>query len=67
MSGVGNVLLGRVARRTNNPYGKSAVELCRIRADVEAVEPLLRRGADHEIVTDVPLSEVVTAVLHAVR
>ena len=62
-----DVLLGRVARRTNNPYGKSAVELCRIRADVEGVEPLLRRGADHEIVTDVPLAEVVVAVLHAVE
>jgi hypothetical protein len=31
--------------------------------DLRAVEPLLRRVADHEISTTMPLSDVVTAVL----
>ena len=57
------VLLERLAQRTNNPYGKSAEERRRVLADLDAVEPLLRQGADHEIATDVALDEVVTAVL----
>ena len=32
----------------------------------EAVEPLLRRVADHEIRTTIPLDEVVTAILRLV-
>jgi hypothetical protein len=60
------VILDRVARRTGNPYGKSAADRARILADLGDVEPLLRRGADHEIVTDMPLLDVVAAVLRAV-
>jgi dephospho-CoA kinase len=59
-------LLERLATRTTNSYGKTADELRRFRADVETVEPLLRRVADHEIQTTVPLDEVVATVLRLV-
>ncbi len=57
------VLVDRVTRRSTNRYGKSPEELRRILDDLDTVEPLLRQGADHEVVTDVPLAEVVSAVL----
>jgi dephospho-CoA kinase len=61
-----DVLLERLATRTNNPFGKSPEELQRILGDVETVEPLLRRVAGHEVVTTPPLPEVVAAILRAV-
>ena len=51
------VLAGRLASRTGNPYGKSPGELRRVFDDLRAVEPLLRRVADHEISTTMPLSK----------
>ena len=60
------VLMRRLAGRTSNPYGKAPEELSRIVDDVEAVEPLLRRVADHEVRTTIPLDEVVTAILRLV-
>jgi shikimate kinase len=60
------VLMRRLAGRTTNPYGKDPAELSRIIDDVEAVEPLLRRVADHEVRTTIPLNEVVTAILRLV-
>jgi len=59
-------LLERVATRTGNPYGKSPEELSRILDDLENVEPLLRRAADHEIRTTAPLDDVVEDVLRLV-
>ena len=59
-------LLERVATRTGNPYGKSPEDLRRILDDLEHVEPLLRRVADHEVRTTAPLDEVVEAVLRLV-
>jgi dephospho-CoA kinase len=56
-------VLGRLATRTNNPFGKSAEERRRVMADVATVEPLLRGVADHEVVTTAPLDQVVTTVL----
>ena len=56
-----------MADRTSNPYGKAPDELSRIVDDVEAVEPLLRRVADHEVRTTIPLDEVVTAILRHVE
>jgi dephospho-CoA kinase len=56
-------LLDRLATRTTNTYGKAPEELARFLADVEAVEPLLRRVAHHEVRTTAPLDEVVTTVL----
>jgi shikimate kinase len=53
------VILDRLQRRTNNPFGKAADEHARILADIAETEPLLRRSATHEIETTRPLSEVV--------
>jgi RNase adaptor protein for sRNA GlmZ degradation len=44
-------LLGRVAKRTNNPYGKSAAERDEIIQNTQVIEPLLRSGCDFEIDT----------------
>jgi dephospho-CoA kinase len=63
LSAPAEVLAGRLAARTGNPYGKAPGELDRIMADLRAVEPLLRRVADHEIRTTMPAGEVVAAVL----
>jgi dephospho-CoA kinase len=63
LSAPAEVLAGRLAARTGNPYGKAPGELDRIMADLRMVEPLLRRVADHEISTTMPVDEVVTAVL----
>jgi hypothetical protein len=60
------VLAGRLATRTGNPYGKAPEELSRIVDDIQTVEPLLRRVADHEVQTTIPLNEVVTTILHLV-
>ena len=60
------VLAGRLAAGTSNPYGKAPEDLSRIAGDVQAVEPLLRRAAGHEVQATVPLTEVVTAILRLV-
>ena len=54
-----DVVLDRIAHRTNNPFGKTAQERSRILADIAETEPLLRQSATHEIDTTRPLSEVV--------
>jgi dephospho-CoA kinase len=63
LSAPAEVLAERLAARTGNPYGKSPGELRRVFDDLRAVEPLLRKAADYELRTTVPLSHVVTAVL----
>ncbi|GLZ40108.1 hypothetical protein Acsp05_37320 [Actinokineospora sp. NBRC 105648] len=60
------VLVERVARRTDNPYGKAPEEFRRFLDDVEFVEPRLRAVATHEVRTTVPLDEVVTTLLRLV-
>jgi len=62
-----NVLMHRLATRTNNSYGQRTDELQRILADIAAIEPLLRRHATHEITTAIPLDAVVAAVLQLSR
>jgi dephospho-CoA kinase len=59
-------LVERLANRASNPFGKAPEELRRVLDDVETVEPLLRRVADHEVRTTVPLNEVVNTVLRLV-
>ena len=59
-------LIARLATRTNNSYGKAPEELRRFIDDVETVEPLLRRVANHEVRTTAPLNEVVTTILRLV-
>ena len=63
LSAPAEILAGRLASRTGNPYGKTTGELRRVFDDLQAVEPLLRQAADHEIRTTMPLSDVVTTVL----
>jgi dephospho-CoA kinase len=61
-----SVMTERLVRRTNNPYGKDPTELARALALKKTVEPLLRRGADLEIDTSVPVDEVVETLLNVV-
>jgi hypothetical protein len=44
-----DVTLGRIAARTNNPYGKSAAERALVIENHTTVEPLLRAWAQHEL------------------
>jgi shikimate kinase len=62
-----DVILERLATRTNNPYGKRPGELADVLRYIETVEPLLRRGAGHEIDTSAPLEDVVMAVLELIE
>ena len=61
------VIVERLATRTNNAYGQRPAEVARVLALIETVEPLLRRAADYEIDTSVPLEEVVAAVLQCAQ
>lgn len=44
-----DVMLARIAARTDNSFGKTAGERAKILADTELVVPLLRRVADVEL------------------
>jgi dephospho-CoA kinase len=66
LSAPADVLLERLASRTTNPFGKAPAELSRILDDLNAIEPLLRRAAHHELCTTMPLNEVVATVLRLV-
>jgi shikimate kinase len=61
------VITERLARRTSNPYGKRPGELDCVLALKKTVEPLLRRAADLEVDTSVPLEQVVAKILEIVR
>jgi dephospho-CoA kinase len=61
-----DVMTERLLTRTNNPYGKSPGELDRVTALKKTVEPLLRRIADVEIDTSIPLDQVVAKILEEV-
>lgn len=67
LSAPAGVLIERLKTRTNNPYGKRPEELAEVLGYLETVEPLLRRVAGHEIVTTMPLDEVVSTILRIVR
>lgn len=57
----------RLATRDSNPFGKTPEDLSRILDDLNTVEPLLRRAADHEIQTTIPPAEVVTTILRLIN
>jgi dephospho-CoA kinase len=59
-------LVDRLATRTSNPFGKMPADLRRVLDDMQAVEPLLRSVAHHEVKTTAPLAEVVTTILRLV-
>ena len=63
LSAPAEVIVARLAARTNNAYGQQAGEVARVLDLIQTVEPLLRRAAGHEIDTRAPLAEVVGAVL----
>jgi dephospho-CoA kinase len=67
LSAPAEILAERLASRTGNPYGKTPHELRRIFDDLRAVEPLLRKAANYEIRTTMPLNDVVAAVLRLVN
>ena len=64
LSAPAQTMIERLAARTGNPYGKARSDMDRILGDLAAVEPLLRRAADYEIRTTIPLADVVAKVLH---
>jgi shikimate kinase len=57
------VIVERLATRTNNPYGKRPEEVARVLDLIETIEPLLRRDASHVVDTSVPLDQVVATIL----
>jgi shikimate kinase len=57
------VLAGRLAVRTTNPYGKDPAELAETLQYQRTVEPLLRASATLEVVTAVPVERVADIVL----
>ena len=63
LSAPADVLVERLATRTNNPYGKHPDELAAVLGYLETVEPLLRRSAGHEIDTRAPLAQIVAAIV----
>lgn len=61
------VILDRVAQRTEHDFGKRPGEREKILRDLAETEPLLLDGATHEIDTRRPLSEVVDALVAIAR
>jgi shikimate kinase len=63
LSAPADVIVERLKRRTNNPYGKHPDEVARVLDLLQTVEPLLRRVATHEIDTRAHLDDIVATVL----
>ncbi|MFK4790528.1 AAA family ATPase [Microbacterium sp. ZW T5_56] len=61
------VLIDRVMRRSNNPYGRSASDQAAIRRHVAEIEPLLRAGADLELDARLPVEALVAVVEELLR
>lgn len=66
LSAPSEVIVGRLEKRTNNPYGKRPEEVAQVLANTSEVEPILRRVAHHEVDTSASLDTVVTQVLRLV-
>jgi adenylate kinase family enzyme len=58
-----STMVQRLANRTNNPYGKRTEDVTEVLSYTETIEPLLRRSATAEIVTSIPLSDVVDQIV----
>jgi shikimate kinase len=63
LSAPADVLVQRLTSRTNNPYGKTPIELAETLRFLETVEPMLRGQATLEIDTIAPVEQVVLAIL----
>jgi len=61
------VMLQRIAFRSTKSFGKDAREQRRILTDLETVEPLLRATSTAEIVTTIPIAEVVDTLESVAR
>jgi shikimate kinase len=58
-----DVMLDRIRSRSSHAFGQDPGEMARILDDLRSVEPLLRRSCTHEIVTTVPVAQVVERIL----
>lgn len=67
LSAPADVIVCRLATRTTNSYGKDPDELALVLDHLQTVEPLLRKGAGHEIDTSAPLNKVVESILRLVE
>jgi len=63
LSAPADVILERIATRTNNPWGKSPEQQDLIREQIREVEPLLRATCTHEIDATLPLPDVVEQLI----
>ncbi|HLL89659.1 MAG TPA: AAA family ATPase [Tepidisphaeraceae bacterium] len=63
LSAPADALMARIEARQDNPYGKRPAEWAEVLDHLAWVEPLLRRRATHEIVTTMPLDDVLARVL----
>ncbi|BCW65518.1 hypothetical protein NicSoilB4_02810 [Arthrobacter sp. NicSoilB4] len=61
-----DVLIDRVSARADNPYGNSEDDQTAIRQYVLDVEPLLRKGATHELDGRRPVTDLADEVAHLV-
>lgn len=57
------LLVQRLTRRTNNPYGKDPAELAEALRLQQTIEPILREHAALEVDTSVPVAQVADSVL----
>lgn len=57
------VIIKRLAERTNNPYGKQPHEMKQVLALKEIIEPVLQKKANHEIDTDKDIDKTIAEVL----
>lgn len=62
-----DVMLTRIQSRTGNTFGRDPAEMERILADLDEIEPLLRKGCTHEIETTFPVEDVVDRILALTR
>jgi shikimate kinase len=60
------VLIERLRTRTTNRYGRDGGELEQVRADLDEIEPLLRRSAHLVLTTTEPVQRVADRLLEAV-
>lgn len=67
LSAPAEIIVERLATRTNNPYGKRPDEVARVLGLIQTIEPRLRKAAGHEIDTSAPLDQVVATVLQIVE
>jgi dephospho-CoA kinase len=58
-----SLLIERLRTRTTNGYGRGDAELAQVLADLDAVEPLLRRSADLVLMTTAPPPQLADTLL----